>query len=671
MTATKEPEVSFYAARQVALMGPYALPILYQGLWHRDGIIQKQSAMIIGWIGDRRAVEALLLRMRFPDAPLEIEYALRKIGGVTGEQLLSIFDNQDLSNSALLDRKVASFSRLAGNLRLPMDPRPLLELANTIEEFKAGELEERPRGHLANARLNLLRFLAERKVSRAAPALARTFHPDGDEANAVVAEALIRLGSPSLEPLEKRFRESDVASLRLLVGVTHYLASGVDELSASGPVSVLLNEAQSDPGEARRIAALAARFSPGPNALLDWFRHHPDPEVRKALAPEQISRDVLRSRLELRSFFLEKTRDAEPEVAAAHVRVVGGYLPDTNVESRLEQILVSRQELAVLREAALEAAARRGATRLLIATLRRKEDPLRQKAVELAADRSEPEVIMAVLALLREPEPSDAKRAAIRVAAQKWNRPEAKVPLMEMLRTGDPLWKEAARGLAVLGAPEAAEYFMALIDSGRFIDPDEAGALYFAFTGIPARLEGQGPGSFQFVPLVLDERPAGGKVLVVLKEKSDYRGWIKIEERWTNDRLYFLDEGRGELTLYDRKYYDKVMAGSGIVLLEDTVRQEILNPLDLTEYRAQKIDVLPSLPASPFAGLDGNRLRLTHQGQWITLEVGEDLREDSETSGWGRSAVVHLGFFDRKHIRYGARPLPSGWLLEDPQPTPR
>ena len=92
---------------------------------------------------------------------------------------------------------------------------------------------------------------------------------------------------------------------------------------------------------------------------------------------------------------------------------------------------------------------------------------------------------LAVLGILREPEASDAKRAAIRVAAQQWNRPEAKAPLLELLRLGDPLWKEAARGLASLGAPEALDHFVALVDSGRRIDPDEAGALYFAFSGVP------------------------------------------------------------------------------------------------------------------------------------------------------------------------------------------
>jgi hypothetical protein len=669
MTATKDPEVSFYASRQVALMGQYALPLLHQGLWHRDGIIQKQSAMIIGWTGERTSVEPLLMRMKFPDAPIEVEYALRKVGALTGEELLSIFDSQDLSNSALLDRKVASMSRLAGALRIPVDPVPLLDLVDTIVEVKAGELEEQPRGHLANARINLLRFLAERRVSGAAPHLVRAFNADADEANTAIAEALVELGAPSLEPLENAFRESDEESLRLLLGVVHYIASGARELSASRPISILLNEIQSDVAKRRRMAAVAARFSTKPNALMDWFRHHPDTEVRKALAPEGLSREALRSRQELKSYFLEKTRDSEPDVAAAHIRLVAGYLPDPQVESRLDQILGSRQELAVLRDAALGAAGRYGGAHLLRSVLERKEDPLRGKAVELSADRTEPELIMAVLALLREPEPSDAKRAAIRVAAQRWKRAEAKVPLKEILRNGDPLWREAARGLATLGAPEAVDYFMALIDSGRSIDPDEAGALYFTFSGIPARLTGRGPGSYRFIPLDIENRPPGDKVLVVLSEKSDYRGWIKVEERWENERSFFLDEGSGELTLYDRVAFEELTAGAGVVLLEDTVRQTVLDPMELSESRDQKIEVLSSLPAFPFAGLDGEKLRLLHRGEWITLGVKEDLRDASEASGWGRSAVVHLGFYDRESIRFSAEPPPSGWLRDEPQPV--
>jgi hypothetical protein len=668
MTATKEPEVSFYAARQVALMGRYALPLLYQGLWHREGVIQKQSAVIIGWIGDRASVEPLLLRMKHPDAPLEVEYAQRKIGALTGAELLSIFDGQDLSNTALLDRKVASMSRLAGALRIPVDPVPLLDLADTIVEVKAGELEEQPRGHLANAHINLLRFLAERQVSGAASHLVRAFHADTNEANIVIAEALIGLGTSSIEPLEMAFRESDDESLRLVMGVVHYFAVGSQELSSSRPVSILLNEVQSDVAKARRMAALVARFSPGPNALLDWFRHHPDDEVRKALAPEGLSRDVLRTRRELKPFFLEKTRDTEPDVAAAHIRLVAGYLPDPEVESRLDQILASRQELAVLRDAALGAAARYGGSRLLRAVLERKEDPLRAKAVELCAELTEPDLIMAVLTLLRDPEPSDAKRAAIRLAAEIWRRPEAKAPLVEILRRGDPLWREAARGLAALGAPEAVEYFTALIDSGRSIDPDEAGALYFTFSGIPARLTGRGPGSYRFIPLDLEDSPPGDKVLIILREKSDYRGWIKVEERWENERSFLLDEGQGELTLYDRSAFEEVEAGARVVLLEDTVRQTVLDPLEVSESRDQKVEVLSSLPAFPFAGLDGEKLRLLYQGEWTVLGVKEDLRDLSEASGWGRSAIVHLGFYDRSSIRFSAEPPPSGWLRDESQP---
>jgi hypothetical protein len=301
--------------------------------------------------------------------------------------------------------------------------------------------------------------------------------------------------------------------------------------------------------------------------------------------------------------------------------------------------------------------------------LERKEDPLRAKAVELSIDLPEPELIMAVLGLLREPEPSDAKRRAIRLAAEEWKRPEAKAPLMEILRNGDSLWKEASRGLAALGAPKAVDHFMALIDSGRVIDPDEAGALYFTFSGIPARLMGRGPGSYQFIPLALDDGPPEDKVLVVLTEKSDYRGWVKVEERWEGERSFLLDEGRNELILYDRAAFDEVAAGSGVVLLEDTVRQSVLDPLELSESRRQAVDVLSSLPAFPFAGLEEGKLRLLHRGQWITLDVNEDLRDESEGSGWGRSAVVHLGFYDRENIHFVAQPPPSGWLRDEPQPS--
>ncbi len=144
MTATRDPETSFYAARQVALMGEYALPVLYRGLWHDEEVIQRMSAVIIGWIGDPESVEALLLRLRFPDAPLEAEYALRKIGSITGDEILSLVGRQDLSNAKLLDRKISSVSRLADSLRLPIDPVPLLSLAETIEQTRSRELEEDP-----------------------------------------------------------------------------------------------------------------------------------------------------------------------------------------------------------------------------------------------------------------------------------------------------------------------------------------------------------------------------------------------------------------------------------------------------------------------------------------------------------------------------------------------
>ncbi|MCP5119847.1 MAG: hypothetical protein GY953_54305, partial [bacterium] len=216
----------------------------------------------------------------------------------------------------------------------------------------------------------------------------------------------------------------------------------------------------------------------------------------------------------------------------AHLRLVEDYLPDPDVESRLEEILGDRQELAELRQTALGAVARQGIVGAHLKVLRSPEDPLRPKAVELSVESREPDIVNAVLLLLREPEPTDAKRAAIHVAAERWNRSEAVRPLMGLVRSGDPLWREAARGLAALGVTEAADSFFALIDAGRTIDADEAGALYFMFTGIPARLSGDRPGTYRFESLDLEERPPSDEVLVVLEEKSDYRGWIKVEERW-------------------------------------------------------------------------------------------------------------------------------------------
>ncbi len=256
----------------------------------------------------------------------------------------------------------------------------------------------------------------------------------------------------------------------------------------------------------------------------------------------------------------------------------------------------------VLREAALEAVALHGPARLLRSVLANPDDPLRIKAVEWAAGRTESEVITAVLAILREADPSEAKRAAIELAAVEWGRSEAAVPLVEMVRVGDSLWKEAARGLAALGSDEAVESFVALIDSGRTIDPDEAGALYFAFTGIASRLSGTGPGSYQFLPLGLDPRPAGDKVLVILQEQSDYQGWVKSEEQWNGSRLFRLDEGQGELTLYDQRAYERVASGAGIVLLEDSVRQTVLSPLELTELREQKVKVIDGFPTDLLLG---------------------------------------------------------------------
>jgi hypothetical protein len=202
------------------------------------------------------------------------------------------------------------------------------------------------------------------------------------------------------------------------------------------------------------------------------------------------------------------------------------------------------------------------------------------------------------------------------------------------------------------------------------IEPDEAGALYFAFTGIPARLTGSRPGSYRFETLDLEEAPPSGKVLVVLEERTDYRGWVKVEERWEGKRSFRLDEGRNELILYDREAYDRVAAGAGIILLRSTARQTVLNPLELSEIHEQEVAVLETLPAFPFAGLEGERLHLLHDGQWVALAPGEDLREESEQAGWGRSALLPLPFFDRESIHWAPNPPPSGWLRDEPQPVP-
>ena len=668
MTATTDPELSFYAARQVLLMGEYALPVLYKGLWHQDEAIQRQSAIILGWNGATETVEPLLRRMRFPDAPLEVEYALKKIGSLTSDQLLSIRESSDLSNAALLDRKIASIARLAGGLRLAVDPVPLLDFVDTIEAVKASELEEQPFGHMANARLNLLFFLAERGVSGAAEHLAPSFQPGAREANIAIADAMIGLGDVSSGALEVAFKGEDDDSVRALIGVAHYFAIGTPELAASGPLSILLNEAGPGTEVARQSAYFAARFSKEPNPLLSWFRYHPDPDVREALASD-LSAEEVRSRPNLKSFFLEKTRDEDPTVSAVHVAYVGKYLPDTQVESRLEQLLESQQELAVLREAALDTAWRHGSSRLMRMVLQQQGDPLRKKAVEVVANRTEPELINAVLAMLREPDPSEAKRTAIQIAAIQWRRTEAEAPLLELVRTGDSLWREAARGLAALESKEAVEYFVALVDAGREIDPDEAGSIYFAFTGIPSRLLGDGPGTYRFEPLDLVAKPPRDQVLVVLRERSDYRGWVKMEERWSGERLFRLDEAQRELVLYDRGAYDQIASGAGVVLLETTVRQTILNPLELSELREQNVRVVQELPYFPFAGLEGEELRLIHRGQWKTIAMGQDLREEVGPELWGRSALVPLGVFDRDKIYWAPNAPPSGWLRDQPQPV--
>ncbi len=670
MSATLDPDVSFYAARQASLMGEFALPVLYRGLWHEDENIQRHSAIIIGWIGGRKSIEPLLFRMNYPDAPLETEYALRKIGGLTGPEVFTLLNEIPLGNPALLDRKVSGFIRLSQAFRLPLDPAPLLAVVEAIETDGAEVLEEDPYGHAANARTNLLLFMAERRISKAAAPLVRALTPGADEANLAIADALIQTGSPSLEPLVVAFRAPSDESLRVLLAVTHYFAAGASEASMEGPIAFILNELQSQPELARETARLAARFSRTPNPLLLWFTHHPDPEVRKALAPASLDAPEMRARPELESFYLEKTRDPDPEVAAAHLRVVSKYLPDPDAESRLGEILGSTQEPGVLREVALEAVVHGGPTHLLLKVLRTPEDPLRIPAVKLSVARPEPEVISSLLDLIREPEPSAAKREAIAVVAEEWRRPEATLPLLGLLRTGDVLWREAARGLAALGVAEAADPFVALIDSGRTIDLEEASALYFAFTGIPARLVGSGPGTFRFVPLALEERPPHGKVFIVVREMSDYRGWVKVEERWEGERLFHLDEGRGELILYDRKLFEQVEAGAGILLLEQKVRQTVLNTLELSETRQQTARALEALPDVPLAGLEGDELRLFHRGHWVSVAQGRDLREESVgTEGWGRSALVPLRFFERDQIRWSDNPPPSGWLLDQEQPV--
>ena len=670
MSASLDPDLSLYATRQASLMGEFALELLYHGLWHRQEEIQRQSAIILGWIGNGKAVVPLLYRMGFPDAPLEVEYALRKIGDVTPAQLTGLLEHAALDNSALLDRQVSSFVRLCRAFAAPIDPVPVGALVDRIEETGAVELEEQPLGHRANARIQLLLFLAERGVAGAAAPLAGAIQPGAEETNLTLADALIQLGPASAPSLENAFHKPPDPSLRTLLAVTHYFASGASETAMTGPVSFILNELSTRPESAVAMASLVAHFSRRPNPLLSWFTHHPQPEVRRALAPRELNDEEVRARAELQSFFLEKTRDPDPQVAAAHLRVLSAFLPDKEVESRLEGILFSGEAPLVLREEALQIAKERALGRLLVAVLASPDHPLRLRAVEAASESTDPEVVSAVLAILQEPSPSATKRSAIAVAAEKWKRAEARQPLWELLGSGDPLWLAAARGLASLGVTEAVDPFLVMLDSGIPIDPEDASALYFAFTGIPSRFVRDAAGGHRFEPLSLEWRPPPGKVLIVLREKSDYQGWVKVEERWKGKRLFRLDEGRGELVLYDRELFSHVEEGAGILVLENSVRQTPLNPLDLTESHQQEAEALVSLPAPPFAGLEADGLLLLHGGRWVKVAFGRDLRDQEGEGGWGRSALVPLRFFDRDSIRWSEEAPPSGWLSADPQPLP-
>ena len=668
MSASLDPELSFYAARQASLMGEFALQVLFAGLWHEQPEIQRQSAIILGWVGDRQAVEPLLYRMGFPDAPLEVEYALRKIGGVTTSELLGFLERATLTNSALLDHQVASFVRLSRAFAAPVDPVPVMALVEEIEGTDAEELEEQPRGHLANARLTLLLFLAERGVKKAAGPLARSVNTGAEDANLILAEALIELGPVSLPALEEAFHDPPEESLRTLLAVTHYFASGASDASMSGMVSFVLNELALAPELSVETAALVARLSRAPNPLLSWFEYHPDPEVRKALAPIDLNAEKIHSRPELRSFFLEKTRDSDPEVATEHLRVLSAYLPDPEVESRLEAILASTVGPLQLRAQALEVVTRQGPTRLLVRVLQTLDDPMRLRAVELASERPEPAVVQTMLSIVEEPEPSATKRAAMAVVAEEWKHPEASGPLLDLLRSGDTLWLEASRGLAALGVGEAVDPFLTMLEGGAPIEPPEATALYFAFTGNAVSFP-QSDSAAVFHRVPIEWQPPPSKVLVVLTEKSDYQGWVKVEERWESERLFRLDEGAGELVLYDRSLFDLVEQGKGILLLEETVRQTVLNSLELTETRTQRARALAALPEFPFVGLEDGELRLLHRGKWVSVGLGNDLRDSSRDPKWGRSALVPLRLFDRDRIRWSEDPPPSGWLLNDPQPV--
>lgn len=682
MSASLDPEMSLYATRQASLMGEFALEVLYHGLWHRQEEIQRQSAIILGWIGKRETIDALFYRLGFPDAPLEVEYALRKIGGVTAPQLLGPLENTNLDNSALLDRQVGSFVRLCQALELPVDPLRVWSLVERIEETGADELEEQPLGHRAGARIRLLLFLAERGSDRAAAPLARAIQIGAEETNLTLAEALIALGPPSLAPLENAFHDASDDSLRILLAIAHYFASGATEAAMTGPVSFVLNElsgrsqsaqsAQSAQSKesAVEIASLVARFSRRPNPLHSWFMNYPEPAVRKSLAPQDLDADEIRSRAELTPFFLDKTRDRDLEVAAAHLRVVSAMLPNPQVESRLGTILRSSDEPLRLREEALRIVANHSLNQILLPLLALQDHPLRLRAVDAARESSDPEVVSAVLSILREPAPSATKRAAIEVAAEKWERAEAEQPLLELLRSGDPLWLAAARGLAALGVVEAVDPLITMLDSGVSIDPEEASAIYFALTGIPARFVRVGANGHRFDRLALQFRPPPGEVLILLRERSDYQGWVKVEERWEGERIFRLDEGQGELVLYDRTLFEQVERGAGVLLLEESVRQSVLNPLELTETRQQKAEALAALPAPPFAGLDDEGLLLLHQGRWVTVALGRDLRDEEAEGSWGRSALVPLRFFNRERILWSEKAPPSGWLLSDPQPLP-
>jgi HEAT repeat protein len=680
MSASLDPELSLYASRQASLMGEFALEVLYHGLWHREAEIQKQSAIILGWIGKRDAIDALLFRMGFPDAPLEVEYALQKIGGITAPQLLAPLENTNLDNSALVDRQVSSFVRLCQTLELPVDPERVWTLIDRIEKAGADELEDEPMGHRADARLRLLLFLAERGVDGAAAPLAGSVRVGAGDANRTIAEALIALGPASLEPLEKAFHDASDGSLRILLALAHYFASGATEAAMNGPIAFVLNELS--PGSAQstdravEIASLAAHFSRKPNPLYSWFTNYPEPAIRQALAPDVLDPDEVRTRVELAPFFLDKTRDRDPQVAVAHLRAVSAMLPNPQVESRLDAILRSPDEPLPLREEALRIAAEHSLNPFLLPLLAQQDHPLRLRAVEALAespDSADPEVVAAVLSILREPTPSATKRAAIEIAAQNWKRSDAGPPLLELLRSGDPLWIAAARGLAALGVAEAADPFIAQLnspDSGASIDPEEASAIYFAMTGIPGRFVQVGANEYRFDRLALQWGPPPGKVLVMLRERSDYQGWVKVEERWEGERLFRLDEGQGELVFYDRVLFEQVERGAGVVLLEETVRQSVLSPLELTETREQKAEVLAALPAPPLAGLEEGGLLLLHQGRWVTVPLGRDLRDEEEKDNWGRSALVPLRFFDRERIRWSEKAPPAGWLRSDPQPAP-